>query len=116
MSKKSGRARRPEDWSPLEKLRAVTESMGLSEGALGAYLRTHGLHAANLEQWRIQAQEGLSTEATPATKKELTASKKRVKGLEKELRRKNAALAETAALLVLSKKMNALWGDEGEDT
>ena len=41
---------------------------------------------------------------------------RRIRELEKELRRKDKALAETAALLVLKKKANAIWGDEDDDT
>ena len=43
---------------------------------------------------------------------ERKADKKRIKQLEKELKRKDAALAETAALLVLRKKLNAYWGED----
>jgi len=41
---------------------------------------------------------------------------KRIRSLEKELRRKDKALAETAALLVLKKKVQEIWGDEDENT
>lgn len=41
--------------------------------------------------------------------------KNRIRELERELRRKDAALAETAALLVLRKKLNAYWGSDDED-
>jgi len=41
---------------------------------------------------------------------------KRIRELERELRRKDAALAETAALLVLKKKAQMIWGDEDDNT
>ena len=41
--------------------------------------------------------------------------KQRNKELERELRRKEKALAETAALLTLRKKAAAIWGGKGED-
>ena len=43
------------------------------------------------------------------------ASRQRIKQLERELKRKEAALAEAAAILVLRKKLNALWGSDDED-
>jgi len=110
------KARRPKDWTPSEKLKAVVETANLAEEALGLYLRKNGLHSANLEEWRSQAQAGIQAAVPAGQAKALQASKRVVKGLQKELRRKNAALAETAALLVLSKKVNALWGGEGDDT
>ncbi len=108
--------RQPEDWSPSEKLKALLDTAGLTEAELGAWLRKKGLHSKDLERWRNQAQEGLSSNVSRVDKKALQAATRKVKGLERELTRKNAALAETAALLVLSKKVNAFLGDEGENT
>jgi len=106
-------ARRAQDWTPEEKLRAVVDTLGLEGEALGEYLRRHGLHRGQLEQWREGAKAGLGRSApTPKAKGDA----KRIRELERELRRKEKALAETAALLVLRKKVNALWGDGDDDT
>ncbi len=102
--------KRPQDWSAEEKLAAVLEAALLSEEELGAFLRSRGLHDAQLQQWRDQMLIGL--EPKPAKRTET----KRIRDLEKELRRKDKALAETAALLVLKKKAQEIWGDEGDDT
>ena len=102
--------KRPQDWSAEEKLAAVLEAASLSEEELGAFLRSRGLHDAQLQQWRDQMLIGL--EPKPAKR----AESKRINELEKELRRKDKALAETAALLVLKKKAQAIWGDEDDDT
>ncbi len=102
--------KRPQDWSAEEKLAAVLEAASLSEGELGAFLRSRGLHEAQLQQWRDQMVIGL--EPKPAKRVET----KRIRELEKELRRKDKALAETAALLVLKKKAQEIWGDEDDDT
>jgi transposase len=108
------RPRRPEDWKPEERLRVVFEASQLGEGELGAFLRREGLHEATLEQWREAALEALRS---PAAKAGATAaSSRKVRHLEKELRRKDKALAEAAALLVLQKKAQELWGDEDDDT
>jgi transposase-like protein len=109
--------RRPQDWTAEEKLEAVLESSSLSEQELGAYLRRKGLHATELEQWRQQVTEA-ATEALQGkrARKKASIEAKRVRKLERELRRKEKALAETAALLVLKKKAAAIWGDEDDST
>lgn len=106
--------RRSQDWSTEDKLRALVETSALDEEALGEYLRRHGLHREVLEQWRADAREAL--EGPGARRRRSAAEGKRIKELERELRKKEKALAETAALLVLRKKLNALWGDGDDDT
>jgi transposase len=107
--------RRRQEWSADEKLRAVIETSQLEGEALGEYLRRSGLHLAQVEQWRAEATEALEPRrAGPAPS--VGAERRRIKELERELRRKEKALAETAALLVLRKKLNALWGDGDDDT
>jgi len=96
-----------------EKMRLVLEAARLSEEELGAFLRREGLHEADLEEWREAMLAGL----TPSSHKQARSQDaRRVKQLEQELRRKEKALAEAAALLVLQKKVQALWGDEDDDT
>jgi len=107
-------ARRPQDWSAEEKLAAVIESAALPDEDLGAFLRRKGLHEAQLREWRQQVLSGL--EKSPARVSKRAPEARRVKELEKELRRKEKALAEAAALLVLQKKVRAIWGDEDDDT
>ncbi len=112
-SKSSARARRPQDWSAEEKLRVVVESMGLADEELGAFLRKAGLHQAQLDEWLTTARSSLSVRKGP---KKPSAESKRIRELERELRRKEKALAEAAALLILKKKAQAIWGDEDDDT
>jgi len=107
--------RRPEDWSAEEKLRAVVEAGQLPAEQLGAFLRQRGLHEAQIRQWREAAIGALGAKAKkPAPVS--AADRKRIRELEKQLRRKDKALAETAALLVLQKKARAIWGDGDDDT
>ena len=91
----------------------VVESRGLSDEDLGAFLRKEGLHQAQLEEWTATARSSLS--ARKGAKK-ASAESKRIRELERELRRKEKALAEAAALLVLKKRAQAIWGDEDDDT
>ena len=104
------KARRPLDWAAEEKLNAVLEYEKLEEEERGKYLREKGLYAVHIERWKQELVEGLKSRKS--SKKD--PRDKRIKELEKELRRKEKALAETAALLVLKKKAQAIWGD-GED-
>ncbi len=104
--------KRPQDWTAEEKLEAVVEAASLSEEDLGVFLRGRGLHSAHLGQWREQLVAGLKARRSKKSSPEA----RRIRELERELRRKDKALAETAALLVLKKKVQAIWGDEDGDT
>jgi transposase len=112
-SKKKTGLGRLRDWSPEEKFRVVAESRNLSDEALGAFLRKEGLHQAQLDEWSEAAFSGLTAPRKPRAN---SAESKRIKGLERELRRKEKALAEAATLLVLQKKVQEIWGDEDDDT
>ncbi len=107
----------PEDWSLEEKFAVVLESASLSEVELGQYCRCKGLYPEQLRRWKQSCIEGNMT--TNDHKKQQAAQaksdKKRIKQLERELKRKDKALAEAAALLVLSKKLNALWEEDGDE-
>ena len=100
-------------WTGAEKLRVLADARGLSESELGALLRREGLHATELAAWRTAAEAALSE---PARRAAPSAERRRIQELERELRRKDAALAETAALLVLKKKVQEIWGDEADRT
>ena len=85
---------------------------------LGAFLRGEGVHEAEVEQWRAAILEaGTSVLESGAAKGSArSADGRRIKELERELRRKDKALAETAALLVLQKKVREIWGDGDDGT
>ena len=101
-------------WTGAEKLRVVTEARGLSGSALGAFLRREGLHEAQLVAWREAAEAALG--APGRLRPGSSPDEKRIQALERDLRRKDQALAETAALLVLKKKVHAIWGGEDDTT
>ncbi len=105
--------RRPEDWTAHERLRVVVDASRLGEAGLGELLRREGLHDETLAQWRDAALEALQPAAAPRAR---GGDKKRIKQLERELARKARALAEAAALIILKKKAQAIWGDEDDDT
>ena len=111
--RKPGRPRNSSRRSPEEKLRILAESSGLGDDELGAFLRKEGLHQVDVEEMRAAAIAGLNP---PKRIIGLTPEQEKIKRLERELHRKEKALAETAALLVLSKKYRAIMGDEDDDT
>lgn len=100
-------------WTPAEKLRVVVEASKVDDKDLGEILRREGLHEEDISRWRSAAEAGL-VDPQKASRKSPEA--KRVKELERELRRKDKALAEAAALLILKKKAAAIWGDGEDDT
>jgi len=105
--------RRPGEWKSEEKLRIVVEAAGLEGDALGELLRSEGLHEADLAEWRRTV---LSALGPVAKTQPGSGEARRIRELERELLRKDRALAETAALLVLKKKVQEYWGDEDDVT
>jgi hypothetical protein len=102
--------------SGVEKVRLVLEAAGLAESELGAFLRREGLHEEDLARLREEVQAAAVAGLEAKKPRGETEEQRRIKELERDLKRKDAALAETAALLVLRKKAAALWGEEGDDT
>jgi len=108
--------KRPNDWSAENKLKVVMEAASLDDEQLGEFLRKKGLHQTHLEQWRLQMLDGLQNGFSKKNARKKKADAKRIRSLEKEINRKDKALAETAALLVLKKKVQQIWGDEDDPT
>ena len=102
-----------DEWSTQDKFLVVVETASLNETELAEYARKKGLYVEQIHAWKdacMNANGGIAKEAARLNR-ELKESQKERKKLEKELKRKDKALAEAAALLVLSKKANAIWGD-----
>ena len=92
--------KRPENWPAEQKLKTVQEYDALpDEEAQGRLLRKRGLHSGDIERWREEMLQALGRKPNRKDPKN-----QRIKELESELRRKEKALAETAALLTLKKK------------
>lgn len=110
--KERGRVRRR---SPEDKVRIVMEAAGLGEDALGAFLRREGLHEADLERIREEVQQA-ATEGLRSKRRRpgLSPAEKELRRVRKELARKEKALAEAAALLVLRGKVQAFLSAEEE--
>lgn len=104
--------KRPNDKSPESKLRAVIDTVGMTEQEQSAYCRTHGIYSNHLETWKKQMLEGLGTTNSKKNKAEDQQIQNEVKRLKRDLHRKEKALAEVSALLILKKKADLLWGVE----
>jgi len=103
--------KRPQDWRRDEQLAALMQTHGLSEEALNAWCRERGIFPHHLKSWEASF---CAPEAAPASTETqgVRALKSENDKLKQELRRKEKALAEAAALLVLQKKFRALWDNE----
>ena len=105
------------EWTPERRFSVVLETATLSEMELADYCRRMGLFVEQVKEWRmisIKAHEMKMTENLRADKV-LRETRSRLRELEKELLRKDKALAEAAALLMLREKFNALWDNSEED-
>jgi transposase-like protein len=109
-----------ESWSAADKFTVVLETAGLNATELGGYCRERGLYPEQVDRWRKAAQDANAQPLlTMADQKDLQKrhqeDQREIKRLQQELRRKDKALAEAAALLIASKKIQAYWGEGGED-
>ena len=113
-SKKSN----PNHWSAEKKLAIVIETSAMSEVEVNQYCRAKGLYPEQVRDWKASCLKGFNQSQVQESKqsKESKADKQEIKQLKKELHQKEKALAETAALLVLRKKLSALWENEDEES
>ena len=118
MRNKQGKAgsERSNDKSTEAKLQAVIDTASMSEQERGAYCREHGIYTHHLDEWRKQFLQGFG--AHVVSRKEAKAERKlqnEYNKLKHELDKKDKALAEVSALLILKKKADLLWGTIDED-
>jgi transposase-like protein len=110
----------PEGWGATDKFTVVLETAGLNATELSAYCRERGLYPEQVDRWRQASQDANEKPVlTLKEQKELerlrAQDQREIKRLKQELRRKEKALAEAAALLIASKKIQAFWGEDGDD-
>lgn len=113
---KIGKKANKKTMTSSDKFHIVMETYTLSEYDLSKYCRKNGLYVNEVKKWRSDIESLLDKEpiVVKEIKEELSEEKKKNKLLEKELNRKEKALAEAAALLVLQKKFQAFM-EEKED-
>ena len=106
------KATTPEGWDGKARLAALIKTASMNEVERSTWCREHGVYPEQLDDWKAEF-EALGSR--PANPRELAVERNKRRKLEKELRRKEKALAEAAALLTLSKKAQAIWGTDEED-
>lgn len=116
-----GDGKNPDQWNPENQLAVIIETATLNEVELAEYCRRKGLFAEQIQQWKDafitcrSAGAGIPAKSQKHLPDEHKKDRQTIKNLERELKRKDKALAETAALLVLSKKAQEIWGEPEED-
>jgi len=106
--------KRPQDWTQEERLNLVISCGSLTDEALSEYCREQGAYPHHVQQWKQDFINGSTQKASAVSRSEVKGLKHENKTLKKELNRKDKALAETAALLVLQKKVQQIWGNAEE--
>ena len=110
----------PDSWSAADKFTVVLETSGFNATELSSYCRERGLVLEQVDRWRQTAQDANANAVlTMAEQLDLEErhqqDQKEIKALKQDLRRKGKALAEAAALLIAAKKIQAFWGEDGDD-
>ena len=112
-----GNGQTSDKWSSNDKFLIVMETFAMNELELAEYCRKKGLYREQIEAWKsvcLQA-NGQGFDQSKQLNGALKEEQKRAKQLEKELQKKEKALAEAAALLLLRKKAQAIWGEDEEE-
>ena len=107
----------PAGWSSRDKFAAVLDSASLNDVELAEYCRKRGLYPEQIQSWRAACEQANDWEHEQSRQRKQAGQteRKQVRELERELNRKDKALAETAALLVLRKKAHAIWGKDADE-
>ena len=112
-----GNGQTSDKWSSQDKFLIVMETFAMDKLELAEYCRRKGLYREQIEAWKsvcLQA-NGQAFDQAKQLNGALKEEQKRAKQLEKDLQKKEKALAEAAALLLLRKKAQAIWGDDEEE-
>jgi transposase len=110
-SEEVDKPQRPQDKSAESKLQAVSDTIGKTEPERSVYCRQHGIYMNHLDNWKNQILDSLGVVNTKKANIENAKMIKEMKELKSDLHRKNKALAEVSALLILKKKADLLWGE-----
>jgi len=116
MTRDKRREKRPQDWNLEDRLEIVMACASLDEEEKSEYCRKQGVYPHHVNQWKLDFASGSSLSEKGSARQEMKNLKNENKALRKELNRKDKALAETAALLVLQKKVHAIWGNDEDNS
>ncbi len=111
----STKEKRPRDWTAEERLFALIETGSLTDAECTVWCRRNGIYPHHLDQWKKETISAMSSHSNKKQNKKERTLKKEITSLKKDLSRKDRALAETAALLVLKKKVQEIWGEPEDE-
>lgn len=109
------KSKKNSNWTPQQKLDAVIETSSMTDQELGKFLRSNGLHSSDLEDIKKECLPTPAQRGRPRLDPEVAALRDENKKLTRNLRRKDAALSEYAARVVLLKKSHEIWGTKEDD-
>ena len=107
--------KKSKEWTPEAKLEAIAKTFSMSENELGEFLRTNGLHSNQIEEWKREFYNSQKSAGRPKVDPELSELRAKEKELSKDLKRKDRALAEMSARVILLKKSRLLFGETEDD-
>lgn len=99
----------------VSRIEHILATANLDETTLGIYCRERGLYSHQIETWKKELLKTSDDRSEKMMRDEMKLLKLENQQLKKEVVRKDKALAETAALLILKKKANLLWGVPEDD-
>jgi len=109
------KSKKIESWTPHEKLEIVMKTYSMQDEELGEFLRSNGLHSSDLDTLRKECLPSSNSKGRPRLEPEVVELRKQNKSLQRDLKRKDAALAEYSARVILLKKSHEIWGTSEED-
>ncbi len=95
-------------YSADDRLAVIIETASFNEAELGEYCRRKGIYPVQIANWKASMVQGLMSSPSKADREQNQKQVRTIQNLEKDLARKEKALAEVVALLVLQKKFQAL--------
>ena len=107
--------KKSKEWSPEARLKIISQTISMSENELGEFLRSNGLHAVEVEEWKESFYSAQKPVGRPKLDPEVVELRSNKKELERDLKRKDKALAEMSARVILLKKSHLLFGVNEED-
>ena len=111
----NSKEKRPKEWTAQERIAALMETGSMNTDDRAAWCRKKGIFTHNLDQWKKDAISAMALRSGKKFSEQEKNLKKENTILKKELSRKEKALAETAALLVLKKKAQEIWGEPEDE-
>lgn len=107
--------KKSKEWTPEQKLEVIMKTFSMSEGERGEFLRANGLHSTDIESWKQDIYSSQRPVGRPKLDPELVELRAKEKELSRDIKRKDRALAEMAARIILIKKSQLLFGVNEED-